>query len=482
MPIDWNEDSLDPKDWGEMKSVGNKVLDDIFNYLENIEQEKIWKPLTNKILKDINTSVPNEPMGLEQCYEEFCSSILTHHSPMNIHPGFWGWVMGCGNPVGVLAGILATGLNSNVIGGTQLTCKIEEQVLGWFKEIFGFPKGASGILTNGCSEANLIALAVARNSVANEAIKKKGLQHLKDRFVLYTSNERHHSIDKAVELLGLGNENIRLIPVDDRFRVRMDALEQAIAADRASGLRPLCIVGNVGTVNTGAIDNLEKISEIAKREGLWFHIDGAFGAFACLSEKHKSLLEGIKLADSLAFDLHKWMYMPYGIGCVLIKDKEAHYKTFTAEADYVQHKEAWFSDYGISLSRGYSALKIWMCLKTYGLNRFTSLIERDMQHADYLAGLIQSEPDLELLSPVELNIVCFRYNPGQYDNETLNNINKRIIMSLQFEGKVFPSDTFIGNKYAIRAAITNYRSTKELFDLLIARVTYLGDKLNGAEL
>ncbi len=478
MHIDWREGSLDPVDWESMKHMGNKMLDDMFNYLEHIEQEKIWKPINQKVLQELATPVPVEPMGLEQCYAEFCTTILKYHSPMNIHPGFWGWVMGCGNPVGVLAGIVTASLNANVIGGTQLACKIEEQVLAWFKELFGFPREASGVLTSGCSDANLLALAVARNSFANEIIKTKGLQHLKEKLVFYASSERHHSIDKAIALLGLGSEQLRLIPVDNQFRLRTDMLEQTIAVDRANGLHPLCIIGNVGSVNTGAIDQLERMAEIAKREGLWFHIDGAFGAFACLSEKHKSLVDGIRLADSLAFDLHKWMYMPYGIGCVLIKNREAHYRTFAAEADYIQHRDAWFSDYGISLSRRYSAIEIWMCLKAYGLKRLAALIERNMQQAEYLATLIQNQPDLELLAPVALNIVCFRYNPGRYDDETVNTLNKRIVMSLQFEGKVFPSDTSIGDKYAIRVAVTNYRSKEELFDLLVSRVLSLGDKLS----
>ena len=323
----------------------------------------------------------------------------------------------------------------------------------------------------------MIALAVVRNSLAHATIKKKGLQALQDKLVFYTSSERHHSIDKAIELLGLGNESIRHIPVDNRFRMRIDLLEQAIATDRANGYRPVCIIGNAGTVNTGSIDELEKISTIAQREGLWLHVDGAFGAFACLSEKHKSLLQGIALADSLAFDLHKWMYLPYSIGCVLIKDKEAHARTFTTEAQYMNHTEAWFSDYGISLSRRYLAITIWMCFKTYGLRRFISLIERDMQHAEYVARLIQSEPHLELLAPVDLNIVCFRYNPGHCPDETINRINKGIAMALQFEGKVFPSSTYIGDVYAIHVAVTNYRSTKELFDVLVARVVQLGEAL-----
>lgn len=478
MKTEWEEDSLEPVNWDSAKEIGKKMIEDIFNYIENIEKEKVWKPMSNAAIRKFKLPIPMETQALEQCYEEFLQDILTPHSPMNIHPGFWGWVMGSGNPVGVLAEMLAAGLNSNVIGGTQVPCKVEEQVLQWFKELFGFSEESSGILTSGCSEANLIALAVARNNIENATIRKQGLQNSSKHMIFYTSEERHHSIDKAIELLGIGSENIRLLPVDDQFRVSIDALEEAIKNDREKGFYPLCVIGNVGTVNTGAIDDISKLAEVARQENLWLHIDGAFGALACLSEKYRDLTEVLSLADSLAFDLHKWMYMPYSVGCVLFKDKTKHFQTFAAEADYIKHRGVWFSDYGMGLSRGFSALKVWMCLKAYGIKKFGQLIEADIKKASYLAELVRDKSDLELLAPVNLNIVCFRYKGEHKEDEKINGINKRIVMLLQSGGEVFPSETYIGNKYAIRVSITNYRTQKENLDLLIKRVLELGVKIS----
>jgi len=478
MKPEWKEKSLEPEDWDSLRAKGKKMLDDIFDYVENVEKEKIWKPLNKKALNKFKLPLPMESQGLDQCYDDFVQDILTPHSPMNLHPGFWGWVMGSGNPVGVLAEMLAAGMNSNVIGGTQVPCKVEEQVLEWFKELFRFSEDSSGILTSGCSEANLIALTIARNSVNNGDIRKHGIKSLDKDLIFYTSKERHHSIDKAVELIGVGSENIRLIPANDKFQIDTDILERTIAEDREAGLQPVCIIGNVGTVNTGAIDDISKVSEIAVREKMWLHIDGAFGALGGLSQKHQGLMDVLSLADSLAFDLHKWMYMPYSVGCVLVKNKAKHYESFAADADYMNHREIWFSDYGIGLSRNFSALKVWMCLKAYGIDKFGELIEGDIQQASYLESLIMKNPDLELLAPVELNIVCFRYKGAFTDDEQMNSLNKRIMMSLQFEGKVFPSETTIDGKYAIRVSITNYKSRNENIDLLVKRVAEIGSKLS----
>ncbi len=476
MPIQWKEGSLEPQNWDELKQLGKQMLDDLFTYLEHVDQQKVWKPIQKRALDQLREPLPIAPQGLEQCYADFCATVLPAHSPMNIHPRFWGWIMGCGNPVGALAELLAAGLNANVIGGAQITCKVEELVLDWLKQMVEFPPTASGILTSGCSMANLIGLTTARNQ-ADQAIRQQGLAALPRRLVLYASLERHHSIDKAVELLGLGRENLRLLPTNERFQLCPRQLTAAIKQDRGAGLQPFCVVATAGTTNTGAVDDLKALADIAARERLWLHVDGAFGAPAVLAPEAKPLLDGLELADSLAFDLHKWMYLPYGVGCVLIKRREAHLAAFAAGADYMTHKEPWFSDYGVELSRGFLALKVWMCLKTYGLDYFGELIAKDIRHARYLADLIRHTPALELLAPASLNIVCFRYVGSCRDQAQLDIMNKRIVMFLQLESQVFPSETTVDQKYAIRVAITNYKSQASDFDMLVRRVVQLGDKI-----
>lgn len=474
----WKEGSLDPKDWSNFKELGQKMLHDLFEYVENVGDKRLWKPLDNKKLNQYQMSVPMDSQTLEQCYNDFYYDILEPNSPMNLHPGFWGWVMGCGNPIGVLAEMISAGLNSNVIGGHQISCKVEEQVLQWFKELFRFPSESSGIFTSGCSMANIIGLAVARNQAAGQMIKLLGIQNLPNKLVLYTSKERHSSIDKAVDLLGIGRKNLRIIPTDDQFKISIEALEEAIAEDLQNGLLPFCVVANVGTVNTGAVDDLEQISEICNKANLWLHVDGAFGALAALSDELKDRVRGLHLADSLAFDLHKWMYLPYGVGCVLVQNRQAHLEAFSSDGDYIVHKEAWFSDFGVELSRGFLALKVWMSLKAYGVRHFGQLIKKDVDHAAYLAKRVEINAHLELLAPVSLNIVCFRYAGKSLSDEKLNQLNKQIVMTLQLEGKVFPSETLINNRYAIRVAVTNYRSQTEHFDYLLERVTELGNRIS----
>jgi glutamate/tyrosine decarboxylase-like PLP-dependent enzyme len=301
---------------------------------------------------------------------------------------------------------------------------------------------------------------------------------------LYGSNETHSSVQKAVELLGLGSNSFRQIPVDKDFQIDLSELETTITRDRQGGCQPFCIVGNAGTVNTGAIDDLEALAHICDREKLWFHVDGAFGALAGLSPELRPLVAGMEKADSLAFDLHKWMYMPYEVGCALVRQEEAHRKAFALTPDYLTHSDRglaggkiWFSDYGVQLSRGFRALKVWMSIKEHGVQKYARLIKQNVDQAHYLAKLVEDSADLQLLAPVPLNIVCFRFTADQHDDETLNELNKELLIQLHESGVAAPSYTLIKGKYALRVAITNHRSRREDFEELVAEVIRLGNKL-----
>jgi glutamate/tyrosine decarboxylase-like PLP-dependent enzyme len=379
--------------------------------------------------------------------------------------------------------MLSSAMNSNVHGGDHAAVYVEQQVLAWLKQAIGYSADASGLLVTGGSMANFAGLAVARNAKASWDVKREGLSN-SPPLAVYCSSETHNSVQKGVEALGLGTNALRYIEVDGNFRIRMDTLRETVAADRRAGRLPICIVGNVGTVNTGAIDDLNAIADFCGSENLWFHADGAFGATAALSPALRPLLRGMERADSLAFDLHKWMYMPYDVGCVLVRSSDNHRNTFSAQAAYLgDHGRGlaggpmWFKEYGLELSRSSRALKVWFSLKEHGLHKFQTLVEQNVAQSKYLGELIEADHRLELLAPIPLNIVCFRFKDGIKDEKTLTTINKEILLRLQESGAASPSSTIIGGRFAIRVANVNHRTRREDFEYLVREVVRLGDEI-----
>ena len=480
------EESLDPEDWQLMRALGHRMVDDMLTYLETVRQRSVWQPIPQEVKEHLKQPLPLESQGPEQAYRDFLEYVLPH--PMgNIHPRFWGWVIGTGTPLGMLAEMLAAGMNPNVGGADHVANYVETQVLDWCKEMLGYPAEASGLLVSGGSMANLVGLTVARNSKAEFDLRTHGVHATPRKMTLYGSQETHSSVQKAIELLGLGSNAFRQIPVNSDFQIDLSGLETAIFEDRQEGYQPICIIGNAGTVNTGAIDNLDRLADICQREGLWFHVDGAFGALAVLSSELRPQLAGMERADSLAFDLHKWMYMPYEVGCALVRQEEEHRRTFSLTPDYLTHSDRglaggsiWFSDYGVQLSRGFRALKVWMSLKEHGTKKYGRLIQQNIDQARYLASQVENTSDLQLLAPVPLNIVCFRFVADNLDNESLNNLNKELLIGLHESGVAAPSYTVIDGKYALRVAITNHRSKREDFELLVREVIHLGKKLTNS--
>ncbi|MDH5646787.1 MAG: pyridoxal-dependent decarboxylase, partial [Candidatus Heimdallarchaeota archaeon] len=399
---------------------------------------------------------------------------------------FWGWVMGSGTAGAMLADMLAAAMNSSPAGFDDASRLVELQVLDWFKELMGFPAGAGGLLVTGGSMANIVALAVARNAQAGFDLRRKGVGGASGPLTLYASDQVHSSNLKAAELLGLGSEALRLLPADGEYRLDLKALREALAADRAAGCVPLAVIANAGSVNTGAIDDIAGLADLCRDEGLWLHVDGAFGALAALSPKLRPLLAGLERADSLAFDLHKWGYLPYDVGCVLVRDAELQRATFTFNAEYlapvtggIWAAEPKFADRGPLLSRGFRALKIWMAFKEHGVEAFGRLIEQNVEQAAYLRARVEARSELEVVAPAPLNVVCFRYNGGLAE-ERLDELNAALLVRLQESGLAVPSSTQVGGRLALRAAITNHRSRREDFDLLVREVTRLGDELARA--
>jgi glutamate/tyrosine decarboxylase-like PLP-dependent enzyme len=315
-------------------------------------------------------------------------------------------------------------------------------------------------------------------------IREEGLVGAATLLTTYGSVEMHSSIQKAVELMGLGSRSLRQIPVDENFRIDTAALRRTIEADIHAGLKPICLVGNAGTVNTGAIDPLDELADIAAEYDMWYHVDGAFGALSYLSPDLRPELAGMNRSDSLAFDLHKWVYVPFEAGCTLVRNEEAHRRAFSLTPDYLKHAERglagspmWFSDYGIQLTRGFRALKVWMTIKNSGVDKLGRVIRQNVEQARYLGHLVEESPKLELLTPVSLNIVCFRYVAPGLNEAQLNALNTELLLRLQESGVAAPSGTNIHGKYAVRCAITNHRSRREDFDILVDEVIRLGDEL-----
>lgn len=486
-PLDQTELSLDPDDWEAMRELAHRMVDGMIDYAMANPERSMWHHAPDRVRQFFTSPLPTEPTPLELVYEEFKQFVLPYPFG-NSHPRFWGWVVGCGTISGAFADFLASSMNpcAGVLAYHSANY-VELQVLDWIKSMLGFPATASGLLTSGCSASNLIALTVARNAHLGTSARTEGLQGLNHTLVLYASEEAHASIQRAVEILGLGSNALRCVPVTERYQMDLGKLRSRIADDRAAGLSPFCIVGAAGTTNTGAVDDLDALADICQHEGLWFHVDGAFGAWAALVPGVRQLVAGMERAHSLACDLHKWMYLPYDIGCVLVLDEQSHRETFSMAPAYLSHGEGklgmlgedvpWLIDYGLQYSRSFRALKAWMALKEHGAHKFAQLIRQNINQAQYLAQAVEASPQLELAAPAILNVVCYRYFKRGVKPATLDAVNRDIVVELQEQGIAVPSMTTLKGKRYIHVAITNHRTRRKDLECLVNESVRLGDQL-----
>ncbi len=481
------EETLDPEDWESMRALGHRILDDMMDYLETLRGRPAWQHAPSYVKAHFAGSPPLAPQPPEEIYQEYVQYILPYQIGNN-HPRFWGWVAGTGTVMGMYAELLAAGTDAVSGSFSYLSNNyVELQLIDWCKDLLGYPPTASGLLTSGCSASNLIGLTVARNVKAGFDLRSHGMRAGLQQMTVYCSQEAHSSIQKAVEMLGIGSNALHQVPVNESMQIDLKALKEAIEDDRKNGLLPICVIGVAGTTNTGAIDDLEGLADICEKEGLWLHVDGAFGAWAAIAPKSKHLVAGLERADSLAFDLHKWMYLSYPIGCVLIRSADEHRRAFSLAPTYLAHGEGergltgidvpWLSDYGFELSRGFQALKAWMTIKEQGTAKYGRLIQQNIDQAHYLARLVEAAPVLELALPVSLNVVCFRYIRQNLDDATLDSLNKQIEIELQERGIAVPSIVSIRGKKYLHVAITNHRSRSDDFDLLVQEVIRIGDEL-----
>ncbi len=461
------------------------MLDDMIDYMATIRERPVWQPIPDVVRAQFREAPPRGASDLADVYRTF-TDFIAPYATGNVHPGFMGWVHGGGSAVGMLAEMLAAGLNANLGGRDHIPIEVERQVVDWVRQMFGFPAGASGLFVTGTSMANLMAVLVARTSVLGKSARQRGIGEDGAHLTAYTSKAAHGCITKAMDIAGFGSDALRCIAVDDSHRIDVDALRARIARDRAVGLKPFLVVASAGTVDIGAIDDLESVAALCREEKLWFHVDGAFGALGILSPELAPRLAGIEHADSIAFDFHKWGQVPYDAGFLLVRDGDRHKDAFAAPAAYLRRETRglaagaeWPCDLGVDLSRGFRALKTWFTLKTYGIDKLGAIIARSCALASHLAARISAEPRLELLAPVNLNIVCFRYRAADADR-----VNREIVVNLQESGIAAPSTTVLDGRLAIRCAIVNHRTGACDIDALVAAVLEFGARraASGADL
>jgi glutamate/tyrosine decarboxylase-like PLP-dependent enzyme len=478
---------LDPADWDEYRALAHRMLDESLDYLRDVGERPAWKPMPGAVRAALaDEPLPRAGMGDAKAYDDFVSLVRPYPNG-NIHPRFWGWVMGTGTPQAAMADFLSSVMNPNVGGLEQSPVLVERQVVKWCAELMGFPATAGGILVSGGTMANVMGLAVARQKAAGFDVRTDGLQGAHPKLLVYASTEVHGWLKKACEFLGLGNSAIRKVPVLEDFSVDVAAMARMIAEDRAAGHRPFCVIGTAGTVQTGATDDLAALADLAERERLWYHVDGAFGAMARLSPEHAPLLAGMERADSLAFDLHKWGYLPFDVAVVLTRHDADLVEAFSMQAAYLASESRglmaqsgiFFADRGIELTRSFKALKVWMQFRASGTDLLGAHIGRNIGQARYLEALVAKRPELELVAPVPLNIVNFRFVAPGRDAAALDALNREILIQVQERGIAAPSGTTIRGRFAIRVAITNHRSREADFDALVDAVVALGRELAG---
>jgi glutamate/tyrosine decarboxylase-like PLP-dependent enzyme len=478
MPGEARTSSLDPADWTAFRAAAHDALASALDRLEHVGAGPVWRRAPDNVSRRFAEQLPRGPRDLDAVVEDV-GALIAPYVVGNTHPRFFGWAHGAGTPVGVVAELIAAGLNANCGGRDHIGPIVERQIAGWAAEAFGFPPASSGVFTTGASQANFLGLLVARDAALGHAVRAGGLKQAGAQLCAYTSAEAHGCVRQAMELAGVGSDFLRIIETDHEGAIRPDRLRLAIGRDKAAKLQPFLIVGTAGAVNFGAFDDLDALADIAEAEGLWLHLDAAFGALTALAPSLRPLTRGLGRANSVAFDFHKWAHVPYDAGFLLVRDAVAHRATFAAPAAYLSRLprglaagEDWPCDYGPDLSRGFRALKVWLTFQTLGADAIGAAIEANCAAARRLARHVAASDLFELAAPVPLNIVCFAF---KHDPDGA--LSAELVMQLQERGLAAPSTTRVAGRQVVRAAVFNHRTTLADVDGFFADATRLAAEL-----
>lgn len=429
--------------------------------------------------------LPEKGMDVSELLE-FVEEKVLDTATGNLGPHMYAYVMSGGNQVAILAEKLATTINQNQTKWHLAPAmnEIEKRVVAWTAELLRFPQDSGGVLVSGGSAANLTGLTVGRNiHFEKSGIRKTGLFGQKP-FVVYASQEVHSCVDKSVELLGIGSDYLRKIPTNAGYQINLDILEKQIQIDRANGLQPFCIIGNAGTVNTGAIDDLDALADLSEKYGLWYHIDGAYGALAGILDSLRAEYKGMGRADSIAIDFHKWLYQPFEGGCTLVRSWDKLKRTYFKKAAYLDTELAddgnrlEYNEHYFQLSRNAKAFKVWMSIKAYGMERLKTMIQKDIDLTEYLNRKVNESSDFELVADSKLAVSCFRYIEGLEGEKAITDFNKALMPALEKDGRVFIMGTDLKGTYAIRACLINHRKTEQTSDYLLEVIRDVAQNLN----
>jgi len=469
----------------EYKQLLDKSTELVLKQFGTIQTQKGYHDHSQKEVEAwFDEKLPEEGMDPTQLLNEVESKVL-NTATGNLGPHMYAYVMSGGNQMAIVAEKLATTINQNQTKWHLAPAmnEIEKRVISWTAEMLDFPSDSGGVLVSGGSAANLTGLTVGRNIFfEKEGVRKTGLFGKKP-FVVYVSEEVHSCIDKSVELLGIGTNHLRKIQTNASFQVDVNALENQIKRDLAEGFQPFCIIGNAGTVNTGAIDDLEALANLAEKYKLWYHVDGAYGALAALLEDLKPEYKGMERADSIALDFHKWLYQPFEGGCTLVRNWDNLRRTYFKKAAYLDTELAndgnrlEYNEHYFQLSRNAKAFKVWMSIKAYGMKRLRDMIQKDIALTDYLNEQVKKSKDFELVADSKLAVSCFRYIGHMTSKEEIVNFNRVLMPELEKDGRVFIMGTQLKGDYAIRACLINHRKTEETTDYLLEVIREVAEKV-----
>ncbi len=478
----------------EFRKIGYELIDTISDFFDVISEKPVTTSKSPKELQKVlgNFSLPKNGLPAEKLISS-TSKLLFDHSLFNGHPKFFGFITSSAAPIGVLADLLASSINANVGGQilSPMATEIEKQTTQWLAEFIGVSPNYGGILVSGGNMANFTAFLAARTAKAPKSIKEEGLSNSLKQLIVYCSKSTHTWVDKAAILFGHGTKSIRWIPTDASNKMDNHILEQTIKDDLKDGHQPFMVVGTAGDVSTGVIDNLEAIASICKAYDLWFHIDGAYGIPAAVIPELKELFIGVKEADSIALDPHKWLYSPLEAGCTLVKNPKHLIDTYSSHPEYYNFSlteeggSLNYFEYGLQNSRGFRALKVWLALQQIGSTGYAKLIREDIELSKYFYELAEKHQELEAVTQ-NLSITTLRYIPKNFKvmdekKETyLNTLNEELLNVLQNGGELFLSNAIVLNKYCLRACIVNFRTTKKDIEECIEIIVKEGRKAHIA--